>query len=96
MPAASDDGVYLCDVPDVPVPSMDQNLSEETKTGNQEGDFLSWLAKYKPQLAVYEVRLRRDGWDTLQSLRLLTPGDMADMNILPGHRRLLVDALKDL
>ena len=44
MPAASDDGVYLCDVPDLPVPSMDQNLSEETKTGNQEGDFLSWLA----------------------------------------------------
>ena len=33
---------------------------------------------------------------TLQSLRLLTPDDMADMNILPGHRRLLVDALKDL
>ena len=85
-----------CDVPDVPVPSMEQNLSEETKTGNQEGDFLSWLAKYKPQLAAYEVPLRRDGWDTLQSLRLLTPDDMADMNILLGHRRLLVDALKDL
>ena len=33
---------------------------------------------------------------TLQSLRLLTLDDMADMNILPGHHRLLVDVLKDL
>ena len=59
-------------------------------------DFLTWLSKYRPQLSSYETRLRRDGWDTLDSLRLLTAEDMSDLNILPGHRRLLVDTLKDL
>ena len=59
-------------------------------------DFLSWLCKYRPQLAAYETCLRRDGWDTPQSLKLLTPEDMAEMNILPGHRRLMMGTLKDL
>ena len=40
--------------------------------------------------------MRRDGWDTLQSLKLLTPEDMAQMNTLQGHCCLLVETLKDL
>ena len=40
--------------------------------------------------------LQRDERDTPQSLKLLTPEDMAQMNILPGHRRLMVEILKDL
>ena len=40
--------------------------------------------------------LQRDGWDTPQSLKLLMPEDMAQMNILPGHRRLMVETAKDL
>ena len=40
--------------------------------------------------------LQRDGWATPQSLKLLTPEDMVQMNILPRHRRLMVDTLKDL
>ena len=59
-------------------------------------DFLSWLCKYWPQLAAYETCLRRDGWDTPQSLKLLTPEDIAQMNILPGHRRLTMETPKDL
>ena len=84
------------DVSNVPEPGTEERLSENTKIGDEDGDFLSWLTKNKPQMAVYEVPLRRDGWDSLQCLRILTPDDMADLNILPGHRRLLVDTLKDL
>ena len=40
--------------------------------------------------------LQHDGWDTSQSFKLLTPEDMAQMNILPGHQRLMVETLKDL
>ena len=34
--------------------------------------------------------LQCDGWATPQSLKLLTPEDVVQMNILPGHRRLVV------
>ena len=40
--------------------------------------------------------LQRDGWATPQSLKLLTPEDMVQMSILPGHRHLMVETLKDL
>ena len=40
--------------------------------------------------------LQRDGWDTPQSLKFLTPEDMVQMNILLQHRRLMVETLKDL
>ena len=39
------------------------------------------------------IRLRRDGWDTVQSLKLLTEEDMAELHIFPGHCPLLVDTL---
>ena len=73
-----------------------QQQSAEKPAEKPPDDFLTWLSKYRPQLSSYETRLRRDGWDTLDSLRLLTAEDMSDLNILPGHRRLLVDTLKDL
>ena len=45
---------------------------------------------------MFASHLQRDGWDTPQSLKLLTPEDMAQMNILPGDPRLMVEILKDL
>ena len=71
-------------------------MGEEECTGAPKEDLLCWLAKYKPQMAVYEAKLRRDGWDTLQSLRCMTTNHMADLNILLDHRCLLLDTLKDL
>ena len=59
-------------------------------------DFLVRFSEFRPALAAYQSALRCDGWDTLQSLRLFLAVDMARLNILPGHRRLLVDTLKDL
>ena len=83
-------------VRDVPDSFAQDEVEEEECTGAPKEDLLSWLAKYEPQLAVYEARLQCDSWDALQSLRLMTGNDMADLNILPGHCRLLVDTLKDL
>ena len=40
--------------------------------------------------------LQRDGWATPQSLKLLTSEDMVQMSIVPGHRHLMVETLKDL
>ena len=73
---------------------VQDKVEEEEGTGASKKDLLSWLAKYKAQMVVYEARLRCNGRpDTLQSLKLMTANDMADLNILPGHRPLLVDAL---
>ena len=52
------------------------------------------LAATTTQMSV--SHLQRDGWATPQSLKLLTPEDMVQMNILPGHWRLMVETLKDL
>ena len=83
-------------VRDIPESSIEDEVEEEEYTGAPKEDLLSWLAKYKPQLAVYEAQLWHDGWDTLQSLRLMSAKDMADLNILSRHRFFLVDTLKDL
>ena len=69
---------------------------EEHATAEQKMCFLAWLAKSKPQLLGYAVKLVHDGWDTLQFLDIITLGDMAGQNILIGHCRLLVDVLKVL
>ena len=40
--------------------------------------------------------VRGDGGGAIQSLKVLTLADMAQLNIPAGYRRLLLDALKDL
>ena len=37
---------------------------------------LKWLIALQPVLAHYEKALRRDGWETFESLKLIRPEDM--------------------
>ena len=97
--ASADDDEEPLPQPEPAEPQQPEQAEEDVQQDAPQDaapDFLSWLSKYRPQLAAYEIRLRRDGWDTVQSLKLLTVEDMAQLNILPGHRRLLVDTVKDL
>ena len=70
-----------------------QQLQYETLTVAATPLMLQAVATTTLMLASH---LQRDGWAAPHSLKLLTPEDMVQMNILLGHRRLMVETLKDL
>ena len=62
-------------------------------------DFLQWLVKFQLQLAPYEARLRRDGWDTFETLKGPLKGPLkghSKMPILLCHRSVLRHCIEDL
>ena len=49
-----------------------------------------------PILRQYVVRLKDMGCDRLETLKFITPQDVANVNILVGHRCLLLNEVKSV
>ena len=59
-------------------------------------DFLQWLSNYRPALKPYMTAFKRDGWETVEALQAMTVEDMVALDMKPGHRAVLKEALKTL
>ena len=57
-------------------------------------DILTMLLTSCPQLKCYEVALRRNGFDSPEAMRILSVADLAEINILPGHRHVLRSGIR--
>jgi|Transcript_70676 hypothetical protein len=64
------------------------------KRSNTEVEILTMLLTSCPQLKCYEVKLRRNGFDSPEAMRFLSVADLAEMKIVPGHRRVLGSGLR--
>ena len=73
-----------------------EDSASTTQVAKPSPDFLQWLSNYRPALKPYMTAFKRDGWETGEALQAMTVEDMAALDMKPGHRAVLKEALKTL